>query len=288
VVSRRIDMRSGVALIVAAGVAAGMVGWATGAAVSADPVDEPVETATQVETEPPTREEPLRITLAGDSVMAGLAPALEAALEQSGAAEVEFVLTPSILRDATVRFTWEKELDEFDPDVIVMFVGTWELGEVTNRIGTSVGPGDPAWRAAYDKDILDPWVDLITAEGAEVIWLGAPAVEVPEVDSLFDALNDAYRALPDRWPSVAYLDSTDALAGSADEGFVPIATTPDGERVRVRQIDGLHLCPDGAVLLADAVLARIEADHAVREAPGWAEGSWRNHTEYPPESCPPA
>jgi hypothetical protein len=177
-------------------------------------------------------------------------------------------------------------LDEFDPDVIVMFVGTWELGEVTNRVGTSVGPGDPGWLEAYEADILDPWVDLITEQGAEVIWLGAPAVQSPEVDGLFASLNDAYQALSDRWPEVTYLDSTAALAGTG-QGFVPIATTPDGQHVRVRQIDGLHLCPDGAVLLANAVIAQIESDHPVREAPGWAQGSWRNHQEYPPESCPP-
>lgn len=278
-------MRSGVAAIVVAGVLAGVLGWATGAAVSADPVEGlAADQSTPSTAAGPT--EPLRITLAGDSVMAGLAPALEAAIGHDGQADVEFVLTPSILRDATVRFSWSKQLEEFDPDVVVMFVGTWELGEVTNRIGTAVGPGDPAWQASYESDILDPWVDLITAKGAEVIWLGAPAVESAEVDALFSSLNEAYEALDDRWPDVTYLDSTAALAG-AGAGFVPIATTPDGDQVRVRQVDGLHLCPDGAVLLAGAVIEEIQADHPVREAPGWPDGSWRNHQEYPPASCPP-
>ena len=103
-------------------------------------------------TEPPEPVEPVRITLAGDSVMAGLAPTVEAALEATGDAEVEFVLTPSILRDATVRFTWSEQLEQFDPDVIVMFVGTWELGEVANAVGTSVGPDDPAWQQAYQRE----------------------------------------------------------------------------------------------------------------------------------------
>jgi hypothetical protein len=281
-------MRSGVAFIVAAGLLSGLLGWAAGAAVSADPAEQAVEEEEAPPTSDAPASEPLRITLAGDSVMAGLAPAVEAALEYEDAAEVEFVLTPSILRDATVRFTWEKQLEDFDPDLIVMFVGTWELGEVSNRVGTGFVPGDPEWRQSYDQAVLDPWIELITGQGAEVIWLGAPAVESPEVDALFDALNEAYRGLVDRWPTVSYLDSSVALAGTTGEGYVPIATTPEGEQVRVRQIDGLHLCPDGAVLLARAVVDHIAADYPVREAPGWPQGSWRNHSEYPPQNCPPA
>jgi hypothetical protein len=278
------DMRQGVALIALAGVLSGALGWAAGAAVSADPVPAPEALDQPAATTAPA--DPLRVTLAGDSVMAGLAPAVEAALEGGGGAEVEFVLTPSILRDATVRFSWAEQLETFDPDVVVMFVGTWELGEVTNAIGTAVGPQDPAWRETYERDVLDPWVELVTSAGAEILWLGAPAVPAPEVNALFDSLNTSYRALPDRFPAVTYLDSTAALAGP-EAGFQPTVTAADGTELRVRQVDGLHLCPDGAVLLAGALLAELEDERDLSVAPGWEHGSWRDHEEYPIENCPP-
>jgi len=200
---------------------------------------------------------------------------------------VEFVLTPSILRDATVRFSWQQELAEYDPDVVVMFVGTWELGEVTNAVGTSVGPTDPDWQATYESEILDPWIELVTAEGAEVVWIGAPSVEAPDVDRLFAQLNEAYRALGERHGDVSYVDSSRALAG-AGAGYAPIVTTGSGQSVRVRQIDGLHLCPDGAVLLAEAVIDELRERHELDVPVGWQDDPWRDDEEYPAGSCPPA
>jgi hypothetical protein len=276
-----VELRRGVGLLVGVGVVFGAMGWATGSMVSAD--SGTTSTAEAPAEDPTTSapEEPLRIALAGDSVMAGLAPAVEAALDGTGDADVQFMVTPSILRDATVRFTWQQELDDFDPDLVVMFVGTWEVGQVT----PSDGPGDPGWQREYERDVLDPWIELITERGAEVIWIGAPAVEAPEVNQLFDALNDVYRGLSDRWEEVTYLDSTDALAG-VGAGYSPIVTTETGEEVRARQIDGLHLCPDGAVLLARAVLDTVQLDHPVGEVPDWQTGGWRTREEYPAENCP--
>ena len=32
--------------------------------------------------------------------------------------------------------------------------------------------------AIYDREVLDPFVDLATAHGAQVLWLGMPATDV--------------------------------------------------------------------------------------------------------------
>lgn len=269
------------ALLAGVGLTAGALGWATGSVVSADDGD--TEGAATFGGSPTTVAEergPLRITMAGDSVMAGLAPAVEAALDGTGDAEVEFVLTPSILRDATVRFTWQRQLEEFDPDVVVMLVGTWEVEQASTQ-----GTDATLWQRTYQDEVLDPWIELITGHGAEVIWLGAPAVEAAEVNRLFDELNAVYRSLSERWPQVTYLDSTAALAG-VGAGFASVVTTAEGREVRVRQVDGLHLCPDGAVLLARAVLDQIQGDHPIGEVADWQNGAWRSAEEYPAESCP--
>jgi hypothetical protein len=56
--------------------------------------------------------------------------------------------------------------------------------------------------------------------------------------------------------------------------------------VRVRQIDGLHLCPDGAVLLARALLDELGERRELQVAPEWEAGVWRSGEEYPAGSCP--
>ncbi len=282
------ELRRGIGLLLVVGMISMALGWATGSAVSADtdPVSEAsVATSTSLERQDargaakvPVR----RILLAGDSVMAGLAPALEAALR--GESEVRYILTPSILRDATVRFAWEQELVSFDPQVVVMFVGTWELGEVQNGRGAATTGDD--WRTVYDQEILDPWVELITSGGAAVLWIGAPVVPSDDTNLLFLSLNEAYRGLEVRWPAVRYLDSTSVLSGGSGR-FTESVVTEDGTRARVRQVDGLHLCPGGAVLLAEAAIAAISEVGEVTENAGWREGTWRDSGEFPSGSCPP-
>ncbi len=215
---------------------------------------------------------PLRVAMAGDSVMAGLDPAVRWALQGSGAAEVRFVLTPSLLRDPTVRFTWTQQLDSFDPDVVVMFVGTWETGQVL----------DPD---SYPEEVLDPWVELLVSRGAEVVWIGNPLVGGDEANERFATLNGLLAELPDRWPQVTYLPAGLAL-DSPDGTFQPTLELDDGTVVRTRQLDGLHLCPDGAGLLADLVLGELGGRWQVEPVPGWRDGGWRDEAVYPADQCP--
>jgi hypothetical protein len=243
----------------------------------------PTTTTTEPGPRRPTTTDPLRIVLAGDSVMAGLAPALKAAVEADGTSEVRFVLTPSILRDPTVRFTWNQQLEEFNPEVVVMFVGTWE-SEVL-RTGSGPASTDPTWRTEYETNVLDPWLQLITSRGASVIWIGNPAVGNDDANRAFSALNQAYADLPARWPGVTYLSAQEALNGTG-LGFSDVVVLPDGTAMRTRQIDGLHLCPDGAVLLARAIVDELVSIWKASAPPGWEGGEWRGADVYPPESCP--
>ncbi len=253
-----------------------------GVAATADP--RPVPIGGRI----PTTEDPLRVVMAGDSVMAGLSPPVKSAFEAGTAGNVRFVLTPSIIRDATVRFTWEQQLAEFDPEVVVMFVGTWESHEVEIGSGQAVTLGDPRWRQSYEEQVLDPWVRLITSQGARVLWIGSPAAANPEANLVFAGLNSVFSALPARFPTVAYLDASTVLAGP-EARFSPVIPDSSGRLVRTRQVDGLHLCADGARVLGAEVIARIAADWSVPVGTGWdvPGAQWRTDSVlYPPESCP--
>ncbi len=243
----------------------------------------PTTTTTEPGPRRPTRADPLRVVLAGDSVMAGLAPAVKAALEAAGTTTVRFILTPSILRDPTVRFTWNQQLTQFDPEVVVMFVGTWESGVVQGITKESVDA--PGWQDHYEQTVLDPWIQLITSRGASVLWLGNPIVHNDDANHAFAALNAAFRALPSRWPAVSYLDTNPILNGAAP-GYHDIIARPDGRVVRTRQTDGLHLCAPGAALLGEVVADDLAARFKATVAPGWQQGAWTADAVYPPASCP--
>jgi hypothetical protein len=224
--------------------------------------------------------------MAGDSVMAGLWPPVKAALEQSGAAQVRFVLTPSILRDPSIRFTWEQQLEDFDPEVIVMFVGTWESRQVETQAGQKLKFGDPGWRESYEQEVLDPWIEFISAKGAKVVWIGSPVVQNAEANFLFEVLNNVFRDLPARFSQVTYLDSAASLQGP-EPGFHAIIPGDDGRPIRTRQLDGLHLCPDGAARVAKPVLEWFTREWQSPVAFGWQNLDWRGDPRvYPAGSCP--
>jgi uncharacterized protein len=225
----------------------------------------------------------VRVLLAGDSVARGLAPTLKAALDDGGGSDVRFLLMPVVRPEPLVRLSWEGPMRAFDPQVVVLSVGVWETGRILIEAGSL---DDPAWRDRYEADVLDPWVRFLTDQGARLLWVGNPAVGDPEVTERLLAYNELLAALPGRWPQVAYVSSAVALNGVDDAQFREVVIGPDGTPVRSRQVDGLHLCVEGALRLA-AVIAEA-LDGLVPTRPGWERGAWREDAEaFPPERCPP-
>ncbi|OWY61604.1 hypothetical protein B7486_62920, partial [cyanobacterium TDX16] len=156
----------------------------------------------------PTPEDPLRVIFAGDSLMGNLAPATTAALNGGGAAEAQFILSPSVARDPTVQVLWQTQIEQFDPDVIVILIGTWENAA---ELG---GPSEPGWAEQYVPNTLDPFVQLLTSQGAHLIWIGMPAVSDPDRTWDYAALNQVYADLPNRYPGqVSFVDGGAAVSG---------------------------------------------------------------------------
>jgi hypothetical protein len=220
----------------------------------------------------------------GDAVPAAVAAARPGSsappAAPAGRASVRFLLTPTILRDPTVRFFWDRQLAEFRPDVIVLFLGIWEAGEIA-RSGGSLA--DAEWRGRYERDVIDPWVRLLTAGGARLVWIGNPVVGTPEATVALAQLDEVVRGLPARWPLVRPVAAGPALNGPGDA--YQDVLVDDGVPVRTRQLDGLHLCAGGAARLTDLVLAALDPWPA--PVAGWRQGPWRADPAYPADGCPP-
>ena len=229
----------------------------------------------------PTPEDKLRVILAGDSVMNGLAPAVATGLNEGGEGDAKFELAPSVSRDAASRVLWQSQLAEFRPDLVVMLIGTWE------RANPDFQPGDPGWAAAYQADVLDPFASMVADAGAKLLWIGMPAVPTESDNLQLAALNAQFEALANRSGDVDYLDAGDYLNGP-DGRWVDALPAEDGSTQRVRRVDGLHLCPAGAERLAIPVLQAIQAQWNVAIGFNWQNGPWREPpTLDHPEECPP-
>ena len=56
----------------------------------------------------------------------------------------------------------------------------------------------------------------------------------------------------------------------------------------VRKVDGVHVCRDGAALVADVAATRVVDDWALPELGSWNDGEWRRDPRYDVDPCPGA
>jgi hypothetical protein len=208
------------------------------------------------------------VLLAGDSMMGNLAPALEAALDGGGLVDAKFVLSPAVARDATSQVLWQTQLAEFDPDVIVLMMGVWERGQEPSV-------GQPGWREQYEATLLNPFAQLLTSSGAKVVWVGMPAVPDPIVTLEFAALDQAFEGLSQRYPDQFQYVDGGAEVSAPDGGHIEVVPIPGGGELRLRRVDGTHLCPDGVVLISRPVLRIIQHDWNVPLLDRWEQAPWR-------------
>jgi hypothetical protein len=220
------------------------------------------------------------VVLAGDSMMSELSAVLIEALATQQPPAI-YVAQPNLAAYPTLLPEWQGLIDRLDPKVVVVLVGTWERIVVDTTV--------PAWQEAYLADVIDPFVELVTSRGASLVVLSYPPLaDQPDVLGA-GGLNDLFASLPERNPAVSFVDAGGALRG-ADGGFVPTVPVPGVGELLIRQSDGRHLCPDGAMLMADPVLTHLAEAEGIAPVEGWQRGVWRSTPENfeHPELCPGA
>lgn len=231
----------------------------------------------------PTADEPLRILMAGDSLMADISLAIASTVQDGGAARARLVAAPSVPRDDVTRELWRRQLRTYDPEVIVVLIGVWE-GMAEDALA-SQPLGSLAWEQTYRSEALDPYLELLTSEGAEVVWIGMPPVLHERRQLGFRSMNRAVRRLARTSEDLVYIPGDTILADRAG-AWTEFLPGPDGQPQRVRRVDTTHLCAEGAVRLARPVLSYLVRNWEVPIAPRWPDRDWR--WVFPPEDCPPA
>ncbi len=221
----------------------------------------------------------LLVVSIGDSVAFDADPGIRAALESTGDVRVESRSFGGIglLRPGFDSYLAEALLA--GPGVVVVMLGGWD------HVGILADPD------AYGRR-LDEVADRMLDSGATVIWLGMPPTPPSEdLEEARGVANGLFQALAVRRDRVVYLDSGQAL-GDPDGDFTRFRTGLAGLPVQVRKVrggrDDGHLCPGGAALLGDLVLAALRTTLEVGEpSDRWWEGAWTGDARYddPPGGC---
>lgn len=193
--------------------------------------------------EPP----PERIVLVGDSIMGEVAAAVDAATT----AEVHHVLTIGASAVADDWWdVWPRVVEEHRPDHVVVLVGPWDIDR------PDIGSAE--WHRWYG-DRLDRWADLLTAGGAELLWIRPLPARDPVGDGKLAVLDTAVRRLAERRTDVRLVDTWRRYVERTDTGE------------RIHRVDGLHLCAEGVERVARNLLEAL----GIAPDDRWERGPWR-------------
>ncbi|MPZ74688.1 MAG: DUF459 domain-containing protein [Nitriliruptorales bacterium] len=205
----------------------------------------------------PSRRDPLRVWVGGDSLSSEFGPALADRLARTGraGAEVEYRFSTGLSRPD--YFNWPARLravvKEQDPEVFVVMFGANDGQNIA--VDDTVLPfGSEEWMQEYAARV-DAVMNTMTRNGATLLWVGQPIMRAPDFDQKMQLLTGIYRARSRGRSDVRYLDSRDLF--SADGAFSPYLEDDDGQSVLMRQQDGVHFTRAGGERLTDVVFAEI-------------------------------
>jgi hypothetical protein len=207
----------------------------------------------------PTAQQPLKVWLAGDSLMGTIA---ESFIDKTGGNPVisatnDFRIGTGLARPDV--YDWlgaiRANMASANPDVVILIFGANDDQDMEAG-GHRLSLQSDAWQQEYANRvnaILDA-----TANGVrQVIWLGIPAVRRPRLNQTKDFINNILKAQTAKRPNATFVD-TGSLLDGAGGSFTTYLTNSSGKAVTVRESDGIHLTLAGANLVTPGLLGDID------------------------------
>jgi hypothetical protein len=159
------------------------------------------------------------------------------------------------------KFSWPEQVKRLGaslkPRVFVVSIGLNDRQSVIGADGSRGEWGTPAWAAKYREQVT-LMLKAALAAGAEVVWVGLPAMrdgvtdaDAREKNTLFAETLAAFADPRARYVEPWRLKEPDSFASYGPDGL--------GSLVQVRNPDGVHFTPMGYELVAAYLLPKIVA-----------------------------
>jgi hypothetical protein len=204
----------------------------------------------------PSPADPVRILVAGDSLMGWIGKALVDGLAGrpidltedwevgSGLARPDVVNWPARL---------EHDMASLDPEVVVLGFGANDAGDMAAGDGR-VTAGSPEWTAEYQRRVAQV-LNAVEGPNRTVYWIGLPITTRGNIERAAPAMAEAVQREISARPWAHYVDARASLA--KDGAFATYLPDASGAVVKVRENDGVHPNPAGARLIVAPILPAI-------------------------------
>ena len=236
-------------------------------------VEQPPAEKPQLTLRTPTKEDPLRLWVGGDSMSKVLGEAIVRQAEESGYFDPH---QDSQLSSGLVRpdfFDWPGHFDDLAHDdephevFVVIFGANDDQGIKTpdGKIFQPEGKDWPGWEQEYRRRVAGT-MDVLKADGRLVVWVGQPVMEDGGLSRAMERLNVIYREEAEKRPWVRYFDMWQ-LFQDENGKYDSHIRDDDGEVKEMRHPDGVHLVREGGEFAARRILDLIEREAKLEEPP---------------------
>lgn len=199
-----------------------------------------------------TADDPLRVAMAGDSMLSDVGFGLRLVI---GGAPVEIDVDGRVNTGLSraEEFDWPSRLARFSatdppdadgvrPDVVVVMVGSNDFQTI--RLEDQYArKGTPLWRSEYRRRVAGV-MDLLEASNATVVWVGLPVVDHENLETGLPIMNQIYQEEAAARSWVTFVPMFDLFTDA--DGRYSADLTVGGELVEMRREDGVHWTKEGS------------------------------------------
>jgi uncharacterized protein len=199
---------------------------------------------------------PLRVWLAGDSMMGDLANAFlnHVAGDRAVRASTDVQIGTGLARPDV--YNWPgaiaREIKNADPNVVVLAFGANDAQDMEAG-GHYYVRETPAWAAEYSRRVGQVMSEA-AAPGRVVVWVELPPVARPLLQATAQIVDPLIAAQARSHPGVVVVNPARAVSRN---GQFTMYLPGSGGPVQVRTSDGIHLTPAGANRVLPLILAAI-------------------------------
>lgn len=219
------------------------------------------EEVVRPEVRTPTATDPVRVLMAGDSVLRDFSESVLrlTANDTRYAVDTHYEIATGLTRPDA--YNWPSALAddvaEFDPEVVVVMFGGNDGQGIVEPDGTvHQRVSDPGWAPEYARRV-GAVMDQLRGDGETLVyWVLQPPMRDGDFDARIDIINGVYVAEAASRPWVEIVDTT-PLFGDADGNYADQLPGAGGGLEDLRQGDGIHLARAGADKLARHLLALL-------------------------------
>jgi lysophospholipase L1-like esterase len=206
----------------------------------------------------PTAAVPVKVWLAGDSMIGELADAFLAHVAGNRAvtASENMQIGTGLARPDVYDWpgTIAKEVQEAQPNIVVLTFGANDDQDMMAGSRYLVR-ATPAWQAEYARRV-SLVMSAVAGSGRMLIWMEMPPMARPRLQQTDQIINGILRTQAKAHPGVVLVDPGPVLAPSGS--FASYLPGSSGAQVQVRSADGVHLTPAGAGRVLPLLLAAIQ------------------------------